>query len=739
MKSTRRDFLKVSSLAGGGLMLAVSAPGVANLLQTSPDSMASLFNDFLSIDVDGNVLFQLTAHEMGQGSGTGLPMILAEELGADWAKVKIERADYDKKFDGLIRETTGGSGTISWYWDSLRQMGASAREMLKTVAAQRWQVPVDQLSVERGFVIDSDTNNRVGFGDLAADAAQLEVPEQVELKKPEDFTIIGQPIKNMITDQVVAGEANYGINVDLPDMLYASIEKCPIYKGRLDSYDDTDALKVSGVVQVLAIPSLKPAEDMTHVQEGVAVIATSTWAAFKGRKALKVSWIHGAHKDNSNQKLKEVIAAAGEQFDEPVYSAGNYDQMKDEEGYQEVQATYVNPHQAHALMEPMNATAHYHGETCEIWVGTQNARKVVINVAHAVDIPEENIEVHVQNSGGSFGRRYYPDTSIEAAYISKQLNKPVKLIWTREDGIQHDYFHPYQESRFSALINGDQLVGMQVRMIKTIDYASGDNLWEQSYDLDHLDTYLKPVEGFVHQGAWRSVQVHSSSMGKECMIDEVAEVLNKDPLALRRELFAQEITKVSFGRPAPPGRRNFDDIVFEHRTLLRKRNRSVMEYIASHALWQRAKSPGIGRGFAIEDFFGETVCAHIVEVVKDDSDWGITITKITSVLDCGIVVNPHFGRGQVEGSIIYALSALKYGGIDIKNGEVQQRNFHNNKLLRIDEVPEMEIHFVPSNEPPRGLGEPATPPLAPAVLNAIFDATGKRIRKLPVSKEDILV
>jgi len=477
---------------------------------------------------------------------------------------------------------------------------------------------------------------------------------------------------------------------------------------------------------------------MNHIQEGVVVIANSTWAAFKGRKALKIDWDLGDNSNNSNKKIEDSFNKAGEQFEEPVYTQGDYQKVKNEEGTKEIESTYINPHQAHALMEPMNATAHYDGDRCQIWVGTQNASSVVLNVAKAVDIPDDKIEVHTQNSGGSFGRRYYPDTSIEAAYISKQIKKPVKLTWTREDGIQHDYFHPYQESRFSALLKEDQLVGMQVKLIKTVDYGSGDHLWENPYPVDNMDTYLNAVDGLVHQGAWRSVQVHSSSMGKECFIDEVAIALEKDPVALRNELLTKEIETVKFNRPTRPGQQPFDEIVKEFRIQIRDKYLSVLNYVEKEGLWEKAKTEGGGRGFAMEDFFANTVCAHIVEVEKDNSDWGIRIKKITSVLDCGIVVNPHFGRGQVEGSIIWALSAMKYGGIDIKNGVVQQSNFHNNKLLRIDEVPEIEVHFVPSEEPPTGLGEPATPPLAPAVLNAIYDATGRRIRKLPVTREDII-
>lgn len=738
LKATRREFLKVTSLAGGGLILSATLPGVAGIMQGDGDAGPKELNHFLTIDKDGNIIFQLTSHEMGQGSGTGLPMILAEELGADWSKVSVRRTGYDQKYIGKIRETTGGSGTISWHWEHMRRMGAAAREMLKQAAANRWQIALDKVSVSEGFVLENGTDRRLGFGELASEAAQLEVPEEVEFKKPEDFEIIGKPVRNLITEDVAKGQSNYGINVDLPGMVYASIEKCPVYKGKLVSFDDTEAMKVSGVQKVMAMPILEPADDSNHVQEGVVVIADSTWAAFKGRKALDVKWELGDNQRNDNNKLEADFKSAGDDFGDPVYTEGDYQKLKEDEGIEEFSATYINPHQAHALMEPMNATAHYDGEKCQIWVGNQNATAVLKNVAKVIDLPEDKISVFTQNSGGSFGRRYYPDTSMEAAYISKQIKQPVKLTWSREDGIQHDYFHPYQESRFSGIFKDGELKGLDVRIIKTVDYGSGDHVWEHPYNVDHLVTYLKPVDGFIHQGAWRSVQVHSSSMGKECFMDELAIAMKKDPLRLRRALLEKDIEKIAFNRPAQQGQPSFDDIVVDYRTKIKKTYLSVLDYVDNKGLWTRLETSGGGRGFAMDDFFGDTVCAHMVEVERDNSDWGIKIRKITSVLDCGIVVNPHFARGQVEGSIIYALSALKYGGIDIKKGVVQQSNFHNNRLVRIDEVPEIEVHFVPSEEPPTGLGEPATPPLAPAVLNAIFDATGKRIRKLPVTREDII-
>ncbi|MEN7550509.1 molybdopterin cofactor-binding domain-containing protein [Rapidithrix thailandica] len=728
-KTSRRNFIKVSALAGGGLMMSITLPGSTHLLDnTSPGSAA--LNAFLSIAPDGKITFLLTKHEMGQGSGTGLPMILADELGADWNKLSIIRSDYDRKFNWRTMGVTGGSSTISGMWDVLRKAGATAREMLKQAAAKRWEVSTAILKAENNFIVNTENGEKLEFGQLAEAAAQLPVPESVTLKKPEEFVYIGKPVKNLLTEDMAIGKANYGINTDVPGMVYASIEKCPVYKGKLKNFDATEALKVTGVIDVFPMPSFEPVSPDNHVQEGVVVVATSTWAAFKARKALKIEWDPGKFATANIESLKKEMSAVLNGTMDPGYRRGDTDKLKKEEGYEVFEAEYDNPYQAHALMEPINATVHFKGDTCEVWVGTQSGERVTKEVAKVTGLPEDKITTHVLNSGGAFGRRYYCDSSMEAAYISMQIKKPVKVTWSREDEVAHDYFHPYQKSIHRAVISPEKkVVGWETSLCRTEVYASGLNIADIPYDFPNVKTEWKQLESIIHPGAWRSVSEHSSSLGKESFMDELTRKLGKDPVEFRLELLQEEIRKEG----------NTDDAerVYNYRKLLRERHVAVLNTIKEKGLWNNSILPsGSGKGIAIENF-GGTVCAHIAQVSLADNDFGFKVDKVSSVVHCGTLINPHFGKGQIEGSIIWALSALKYGGVEVEKGVVKQRNFHNNRLLKMDEIPEIEIYFIESDEPPSGLGEPGTPPLAPAVLNALFDATGKRIRKIPVTKEDL--
>ncbi len=724
MKTSRRNFLKVSALAGGGFAMAISLPATSGLLNNIEASSYEL-GAFLNIDAEGTITFILTKHEMGQGSGTGLPMILADEMGADWSKLTLKRSDYDPKFSGREMGTTGGSSTITKMWDVLREAGATAREMLKQAAANQWSTDVSSLIAENGFVINS-SGDRLSFGELAEAASKLSVPSDVKLKEPSEFKYIGKPVKNLITEEVVVGKANYGINTEVEGMVYAAIERCPVYKGKLVSYDDTEARKVNGILDIIAIPAIEPLMEGVHVQEGVAVIATSTWSAFKAKKLLRIQWDKGENAGESIQTLQDRMTNAKYELH---YEKGDFEKTAGEPDHELVEATYDNPYEAHALMEPINATAYYKGDSCEVWVGTQSGERVSKEVAKISGLPEDKVTVHVLNSGGSFGRRFYSDSSIEAAYLSMQLQKPVKLTWSREDEISHDYFHPYQRSTHKAIIGPDKkLLGWQTSIARAEAYFTGVDPWEIPYHFEHIKTEAVYAGSIVHVGAWRSVGPHSTALGKECFIDELAVKLNKDPLELRLELLEGEIIK--------EGNDDFAERIMTHRKVVQDRYKAVLNTIKDKGLWKPA-APGRGIGIAIENF-SRTVCAHIVELSIDNSYNGFKVHKVTSVVHCGTVVNPHLGRGQIEGSVVWALSAVKYGGIEVKDGVVQRDNFHDNLLLRIDETPELEVHFVESTEPPSGLGEPGTPPLAPAVLNALHNATGKRIRKIPVVRADIL-
>ncbi|GAB4247370.1 MAG: xanthine dehydrogenase family protein molybdopterin-binding subunit [Ekhidna sp.] len=722
---SRRNFLKVSSLAGGGLLLTFGLP-VKAFQDEEVAEAASALNSYLSIDTDGNIIFTLTKHEMGQGSGTGLPMILADELGADWSKLSLVRSDYDTKFSEREMGTTGGSGTIYKMWGVLRNAGATARELLRKAAANRWNVALEHVEIDNSYAINKLTGDQLEFGALAQEASGLTPPEEVELKKNEDFKYIGQPVRNLITDQVAVGKANYGINFYMEGMVYASIEKCPVYKGKLISYDDTETRKVKGVIDVIPFPSLEPINPEHHVQEGVAVIATSTWAAFQGRKKLKINWDEGEH-------ARASVAGLSAQMDkeekpkEARYSQGNLKALESDEEVEWVEYTYDNPYQAHALMEPINGSAYFDGDKLEVWVGTQSGERMSLEAEIISNLPTDKITIHVQNSGGSFGRRFYADSTMEAVYLAMKLKKPVKVTWTREDEITHDYFHPFQRTVHKAAIKNNEVVGWETNMLRTEFYFNGVELWEIPYDFTHIETYSKSIPSIIHVGAWRSVGEHSSALGREAFLDELAEKVGMNPLSFRLKLLEKPVENLTG-----------NDRIYAYRKLIRDRFRLVLNEIDAKGWMKAPKAAGEGRGLAIGSF-SRTVVAHVVDVKLDDTARnGFRVTKVRSMVMCGTLVNPHFGRGQIEGSVIWALSAVYNGGVEVENGRVNRSNFHDNILLRIDETPEMEIHFIPSDEPPTGLGEPATPPLAPAVVNALYDATGVRIRKIPVLKNDLM-
>ncbi|MEM9075735.1 MAG: molybdopterin cofactor-binding domain-containing protein [Bacteroidota bacterium] len=734
----RRDFLRVGSKVGGGLVVSICLPAYGKFISSNRFITDIEFNKFISIDTNGEITIMLTKHEMGQGTGTTIPTIIADELDADWSKIRIEQAFYDPKYTWLEMGTTGGSGSIARTWDAVRTAGATTKALLKQAAANKWGVDPIILEVNNSKVTNRVTNRTFGFGELAKEAAKISIPENVVLKKPGGYVYVGKSVKNRITKDVVSGNMRYGIDMDVPGMVYASIERCPIYGGRIKNYDDTEVRKIEGVIDVFPIAIPQKIKDSLHsiigyVYDGVVIVASSTWIAIKARKRLKVEWDGGENANRSIESLNEDMAALK---DSPAFMSmdlGNVGPCFQNTENKILEMEYNTPYQTHAVMEPLNATAHFQDDVCEIWVGIQDPEKTINNVSKALRIPEEKVKIHVLKSGGSFGRRYAADTSIEAAFISKKIGRPVKLTWTREDEIKNDHCQPYLKNYMKAAITPDKsVVAIENQAICTINYAVWSTKWDHYYAFPNIRCYRSKVPTLLQYGAWRSVGEHSAALSKECFIDELAHYLGKDPLDYRLELLSHE---VDWGDPKeiPQGA---IERMLARKKLLRERQIEVLSYIKADGLWSNETLDGGGKGLAMM-CFGDTVCAEIAEVAME-GELGYTVDKITAVVHCGMVINPHFGRGQIEGSIIWALSAVKYGGVEIENGAIQRSNFHDNKVLRMDELPEIEIIFIESDERPSGLGEPGTPPLAPAVLNAIFDACGKRVRKIPVAKEDLI-
>ncbi|MCL6274750.1 molybdopterin-dependent oxidoreductase [Muricauda sp. 2012CJ35-5] len=737
MKINRRDFLKVSGKVGGGLMISLSLPMYGKIGETTKEGVEIPFNKFISIDPNGEITIMLTKHEMGQGTGTSIPTIIADELDADWNKVKIKQIEYSPDYTWHEMGTTGGSGSISRTWDAVRNAGATAKQLLVQAASQRWNVDAVAMEVSNSFITNLVTGEKLEYGELAEAASKLPVPEEVILKTHEEYVYIGKPIKNRITKEVVSGQSRYGLDMDMPDLVYASIEKCPIYKGKLKSYDDSEARQIEGVLDIFPIgfsdeikSSLNPT--LGYVNEGVVIVAKSTWIAFKARKALIVEWDGLENGARSIESLNADMRALKDAPEHLTMDLGNIGPSFSSTQNETMSMEYDNPYQAHALMEPLNATADYREDKCEIWVGTQDAEQTIGEVAKAMEISTDKVIVHNLKSGGSFGRRYHADTSIEAAFVSRKMQKPVKVIWTREDEVRNDHFQPYLKNYLRAAISPEnEVVAIENKAMATVEYVTWTEKWEHYYAFPNIRCHRSMVPTVLHEGAWRSVGEHSAALSKECFIDELALKLNKDPLDYRMELLSRE---VDWGDP-----KDFPDwavdFMIPRKKLLRERQVEVLSYAKKHGLWNKTTEPGKGIGFAMANF-GPTVCAEIAEVSMDE-EFGFKVDKVTAIVHCGMVINPHIGKGQIEGSIIWALSAVKYGGMEVENGKVQRSNFHDNKVLRMDELPEIEVIFIESQERPCGLGEPGTPPLAPAVLNAIYDASGLRVRKIPVLEEDL--
>lgn len=723
----RRSFIQVSGLVGGGLMMSIAYPLLGKRNRETAVNETIKLNTFLTIDTTGQVTFLLTKQEMGQGVETGLAMILADELGADWDTLKIEQLDYSRDIPGYqdrfgIMET-GGSMSVSSTWDVLRKAGATAREMLLTAAGTMWNVDTTTCVAHKGKVVHTESGRIADFGSLAEAASKIGVASEVVLKNKSDFQLIGKPVKSKKTARVIKGDPIYSIDGQLPGMVYASILRCPVVGGKVVSYNDQHTKQVAGVIDVVKIEGRK--DDTFHWQfeSSVAVIANSTWAAIKGRKLLEVVWDYGSNGDKDLEYQRTLIRnASAEELTSGVVIGNTEYGMN--EAAQTLEVAYEVPFLSHALMEPLNAIAHVSNERCDVWAGTQSPQYTAVYLAQVLNISLDKIVVHTHQSGGGFGRRFFSDFVAEAAILSQQLGLPVKAMWTREDEIQHGRYHPFRWDIYKAGIDayGD-LTALEFKGISTW-FRPADSL--PVYPIQRLKEEYKIVSSIVNTGPWRSVAAHPAALGKECMIDEVAHLLKKDPIDFRLILLKKEPVSLTVDSPI----KWFET---RNRNLIPKFI-NVLQLLKEKSGWGNPLPKGRGRGVAVHEF-GESVCGQVVELSVDENDY--TINKIYCVIDCGLVINPHLAQGQVEGSIIWALSAIMYEAVDIKNGRVQQSNFHDNKVLRMDSVPEMDIMLIGNGDTPGRVGEAAVPPLAPAVLNAMFNACGKRIRKVPVTKADI--
>ena len=710
---SRRDFIKASLSVSGGLTLGLYLGGMNRQCEANTQATATFLpNAFIRIGTDDSVTVIMGRSEMGQGVYTALPMLIAEELDADWSKVRVEAAPVDPAYDHPFfkMQMTGGSSSVSSSWEPLRKAGATARAMLVSAAAETWVVDPASCRAENGSVIHATSQRRLSYGQLAQRAARLTPPKDVRLKERKDFKLVGKSTKRLDTPDKTNGKAIFGIDVRVPNMLTAVVARSPVFGGKVKGVNSERANSIPGVKAVIEIDS------------GVAVVAEGFWPALQGRNALKIDWEDGelAKFDSRTQRDQYAKLVKGPAV--VVRQVGDVQAAMDR-GAKRLQAVYEVPYLAHATMEPLNCVANVRSDSCEIWTGTQFQTLDRNAAAQVAGLKPEQVKLHTTLMGGGFGRRGVADSHFvrEAVQISKDVKAPVKVIWTREDDIRGGYYRPsyYQlvEAALDAsgnpvawshgIVGQGVLVGTpfeSMAMKDGVDLSSAEGAAEIPYAIPNIRVYCHMTRVSIPVLWLRSVGNAHNAFAVESFIDELAHAAGKDPYEFRRALLK--------GHP---------------------RLKAVLELAAEKAGWGKPLPRGHGRGIASHSSFDSFV-AQVAEVSVSE-DGKLKVHRVVCAIDCGTVINPDTVRAQMEGGIVFGLSAALHGEITLENGRVQQSNFHDYPLLRMNEMPAIEVHLVLSEEPPTGVGEPGVPPIAPAVGNAVFAATGKRIRQLPIRRE----
>lgn len=696
-KQTRREFIKVVSVSGGGLILATYLPFNNMLAQIGDDP--KIFSPSVYLKIDSNNVVTVIFHrsEMGQGVKTSLPMLIAEELEVEWEKIVIEQADADKKYGS---QSTGGSWSIRSTWQPFRIAGATAREMLITAAANKWNTNRGNCYAEKGFIINKASGEKFSYGELVEEANKLPVPENVILKDPKDFKIIGKRIHRVDTPDKIHGKAKFGIDIVIPGMYYAALSRCPAFGGKVKSFDASKTKSLPGVI------------DVVQISNGVAVIADSTYNAFNGRDALVIDWDMGPNAKTSsediyNEMMKHIKSEGGE-----FENRGDINSiLKDEK---QIEAIYEVPFLAHSPMEPMNCVAKFENGKAELWAPTQNAQNAQSEVAKVLGLKEKDVTVHITLMGGGFGRRLVSDFAVEAAEISKASGKPVKLTWTRSEDMKGGYYRPPsmhvlkgsvtkdgKPFKFSHHVIAPSITQMRFNPNLTVEKSEiKEGTVGLEYQIPNLRITGTLIPTHVPISWWRAVYNTQNPFAVESFIDEMAYAAGKDPYAFRKEMLSDD-----------------------------SRLTNVMNMAAEKSGWGKKLSPGKGMGIAISTGYG-SYCAQVAEVTVTGNK--LKIDRYTAVIDCGIVVNPDSVEAQLEGAIAFALSAALKDEITIQNGGAKQSNFDDYEILTYDEMPIVDAYYVMNEYPVGGVGEVGVAACAPALCNAIFVATGKRIRKLPI-------
>ena len=710
MSMNRRTFLKVSAAAGGGLVIGAFAPAWAG--GSASVSAAGVFepNIWVRIDADDSVRIMLTQLEMGQGVMTAMPMLVAEELDVDWKKVRTEWVPADRRYGNPGMggtQITAGSNSVRGYWKPLREAGAAARAMLVTAAARTWGVAEDGCSTGNGEVVHKASNRRLRYGALVEQAAALPVPQRVTLKSPKDFRLLGKSTPRFDVPEKVNGSAVFGIDVKRPDMLIARVARCPVFGGKVASFNADKAKAVPGVRQVVPISA------------GIAVVADHFFAATRGVEALEITWNEGPLAMLTSAEISRQMADKARRPGTVARNDGDVAAvLGGTGGARVIERVFEVPFLAHACMEPMNCTADVRAGSCDVWVPTQSQTACQLAALAASGLPEDKVKIHTTYLGGGFGRRGEADFVTDAVETSKAIGRPVKVVWTREDDIQHDFYRPATYIRMWGAVDASgRVVGWKQHIVQQsllkrvnpqglqgshgVDFISVDGAATLPYDISNLRVEYTEFDPGIPYGFWRSVGNSVNGYVTEAFFDELAAAAGKDPFELRRQLLSKH-----------------------------PRHKTVLEKVAEMAGWGKPLLQGRFHGIAVHESFGSIT--GLVTEVSVAANGTVRVHKIACVVDCGWTINPDTIKAQMEGGIIYGLTAALKGEITIQNGRVAQRNFDDYQMLRHNEMPVIDVAIVQNEETPGGIGEPSTAAIAGSLVNAISAATGKRIYRLPV-------
>jgi len=711
---SRRKFIQTGAIAGGGLLLGFYLPAFGKWAKHEVPSPASFApNAFVRIGNDNIITVIVNHSEMGQGAYTSLPMIIADELDADWSKVKFEAAPVDPVYNhpGFGMQGTGGS-TSTWVeWDRFRNAGATGRYLLIAAAAQTWNVDPSACRTEKGFVIHDATGRKLSYGELVDKAATITAPKEVKLKEAKDFKFIGKPVKRLDTPEKIDGSGIFGLDVKIPGLLTAVIARPPVFGGKVKSFNADKAKAIPGV------------KDVVQIDRGIAVVANGFWAAKLGRDALEVEWDEGSLSTLDSKVQTQQYADLAKQTGAVAKKEGDVAAVKSQ-AVKNLDVVYDMPYLAHAPMEPLNCVADVKADSCEIWVGTQFQTVEAMTAAAITGLKPNQIKVHTTLLGGGFGRRAVADGHFvsEAVQVSKAIKNPVKVVWTREDDIRGGYYRPRAYHTISAGLDAagkplywKQNIVCQSFMVGTpfesfmikdgVDAVAVEGANELPYHVPNHLLEWKMAPNGVPTLWWRSVGSSHTAFAVESFIDELAKAAGKDPFEYRRMLMDKH-----------------------------PRQKKVLEYVAQKAGWKNPLPAGRGKGIAVHESFGSVV-AMVAEVSIAKNN--LKVHKVTVAVDCGQVVNPDTIKAQMEGCVVFGLTAALYGEISFENGRVKQGNFHDYRMVRMNEMPVVEVHIMDSKEKMGGVGEPGVPPVAPAVMNALFTLTGKRVRRLPLQPDDL--